>query len=1422
MFKESIINFNPAPLNIISVTDAVIEGSEEKTIIRDGIRIHLVNNDITISDFSNSFLIRLPELVLLDAKCFGSTVMFSTETTVYKFHLDTAHLDLFATGYDIKRFTCPDENTFIIYSDEFYMIEFDGTNKKLTELRDNSYIGKIAQYVSTPAKLFRRKQDVLALESNEHEFYYLTSDSLNIYNLASRATRSVMVLIEDGKIFLFDDYIMVYTGYEFVLVKDQVLKRIGAKIDLLDFMVIPKNDSIKEQVWQIYALYGNQIEYLDFTMDDDSGWNAVYKSEKDYDVQIERDGELIRDLDEKYLEFIFSNSIAQISEYTDTLAVEQMRLHVLNYVAKTISKGDYNVSLSESWHNFTSRLIDHERYSLNSCTLSYDSKRKTVIVAKLGDRVGIITNVDYIDLLKPEMEKHLLFGPIDEKLDKIRDSLKHLADLTRLIELNPFIEHSLFYTSIAQMNTLEEFAEQMYPDDQEFKQTILVGYTKISDFENTLSALISIFQTPDYKSTSTPNLDLFEAKIISELARNMINDRYTFIKKVYLILMPLIALGKKLPKNLVALWQSLTVCYHRLQWLCEQQITKNKQISSISNLDLEEQYESLLEYFVHKHVEAEWNHQSFSIQYINASYAVLSTLGWSRAYPLGSLNEAQSVVIWANKFLDYTASYALYELMLTLPSPSPATCFTKAKLYLQMHDFYNARVNFENASCGNNVQPNKYTDLGLVVPSNILQGGVSLYYLHVMQICNEYHPDLSIHFGKLALRTAMNGVNEVDYLLRLQKSIFSCAIQAGDFKSAYEIVISIQDKDIQRDILRALITELCDAQELELLVGGFSFAGLNTEVENTLLFKARTEVASPHQKTTYYKIAYAYFVYRGDFRNAALVMYHQAHKLTKIMWNERFVGEMAHVCTIMTQCYLVAYNALSLLEGEYAYLLSEEKFNAGYSNDVQDPTDINPTFTPTILNALELKKLYHLSLAKLVLFPTVPHFSQTFQLPLALDVYSVYCSQKNYKAAKQTAELFNLDYDKLIVMAVQVILTIYSGKACPVQGEFELNAKTPLQKAWQSLQKLLSDFDSPSNSFKYHQIAIKTFLSHKPELALPTWIFDPFKSDLCDILIRIYLQHNRLSDAANLSISHLQEISFQTGNAHFSKWISMVTIEHLIKCLEKGNRPEKIRLDNVLRTYFNETLVQSRAPSPFTLFSGAQFLKHELPIRLAHRVVELENLPHDFSKMPSVNIVKDWYTQSFKELQEFDDSKFGISEKYYKNLNYSYYHNNIKMEGIEDVVQDAISNAQNICQDYYGLFSPPVVKIVGVGNKIRGNFMYVPSHLHHMLFELLKNSMRAVVERFGQDEDDYPEIKVVIAEGKEDITIKVSDEEKPILEDGGGDFKAPLAGYGYGLPLSRLYARYFGGDLRLISMEGYGTDAYLHLSRLSDSNEPLP
>ena len=149
--------------------------------------------------------------------------------------------------------------------------------------------------------------------------------------------------------------------------------------------------------------------------------------------------------------------------------------------------------------------------------------------------------------------------------------------------------------------------------------------------------------------------------------------------------------------------------------------------------------------------------------------------------------------------------------------------------------------------------------------------------------------------------------------------------------------------------------------------------------------------------------------------------------------------------------------------------------------------------------------------------------------------------------------------------------------------------------------------------------------------------------------------------------------------------------------------------------------------------------------------------------------------------------------------------------------------ARFVCEEHYSMFKGPPVQLICPKDL---HFPYVPGHLSHICFELLKNSLRAVVERFGhENEDSFPPIKVIVVEGKEDITIKISDEGGGIARSAipliwtymyttvdrtpnldpdfdKNDFKAPMAGFGYGLPISRLYARYFGGDLKLISMEG--------------------
>jgi len=134
--------------------------------------------------------------------------------------------------------------------------------------------------------------------------------------------------------------------------------------------------------------------------------------------------------------------------------------------------------------------------------------------------------------------------------------------------------------------------------------------------------------------------------------------------------------------------------------------------------------------------------------------------------------------------------------------------------------------------------------------------------------------------------------------------------------------------------------------------------------------------------------------------------------------------------------------------------------------------------------------------------------------------------------------------------------------------------------------------------------------------------------------------------------------------------------------------------------------------------------------------------------------------------------------------------------------------------------------------------VYPPMQLKFILVELFKNSMRATME--NKETLSVPPIQVLVAKGKTDVTIKISDQ-------GGGiphkvtsmmfhylystaprpDLKpsesAAFAGYGYGLPLSRLYARYFHGDLIVNSYDGYGTDAIIYLKALpSDAGELLP
>ena len=63
------------------------------------------------------------------------------------------------------------------------------------------------------------------------------------------------------------------------------------------------------------------------------------------------------------------------------------------------------------------------------------------------------------------------------------------------------------------------------------------------------------------------------------------------------------------------------------------------------------------------------------------------------------------------------------------------------------------------------------------------------------------------------------------------------------------------------------------------------------------------------------------------------------------------------------------------------------------------------------------------------------------------------------------------------------------------------------------------------------------------------------------------------------------------------------------------------------------------------------------------------------------------------------------------------------------------------------------------GKKVALSLVYPPPHLYHILFELFKNSMRAVVESHGT-RSELPNIEVLVAKGEHDVML-----QRKALED---------------------------------------------------------
>lgn len=188
----------------------------------------------------------------------------------------------------------------------------------------------------------------------------------------------------------------------------------------------------------------------------------------------------------------------------------------------------------------------------------------------------------------------------------------------------------------------------------------------------------------------------------------------------------------------------------------------------------------------------------------------------------------------------------------------------------------------------------------------------------------------------------------------------------------------------------------------------------------------------------------------------------------------------------------------------------------------------------------------------------------------------------------------------------------------------------------------------------------------------------------------------------------------------------------------------------------------------------------------------------------------------------------------------------------------------------------PDIKISG---HLDATFPYIQSHLEYIVGELLRNSILAVMERNRGSSSKPPPIEILICEAPQHVVIRISDQGEGIPRDmipylwsfnkgpknaarlhnlervpemaatvnelegsspcqgvtenrglpekrrdsslGSLSSRPPNLRLGMGLPMSRVYAEYWAGSLELHSLEGYGVDAFLQISKLGNQNEQI-
>ncbi|KAF9427628.1 hypothetical protein BGZ94_004535 [Podila epigama] len=455
------------------------------------------------------------------------------------------------------------------------------------------------------------------------------------------------------------------------------------------------------------------------------------------------------------------------------------------------------------------------------------------------------------------------------------------------------------------------------------------------------------------------------------------------------------------------------------------------------------------------------------------------------------------------------------------------------------------------------------------------------YYTHLLHLFSEKNAhEQVIAVAKLAL-VELSHTHRAQPVEKQTNSllthIFQSAMALESYETAYNAMMKFTSVSTRKMHLQTFIKTLCETGHGTKLAL-FPFTDLQEEVERTLQRGARQSslLATPN----YHTILYAYYTYKGEYKNAAAIMCQYALRLSKPVYAKDFGstkwGDVA-------SAYLAAINSLHLAGPNSAWVSitvtddhqSERSKKPRLSEDLRKNVEFSGTVGisgPTIIQLAELKSSYALAMAKMKLRQVMDvSAAQTLLTLDAHDTGLLFVRYGFLEEATSLALLFNQDLDSVFDSLVDKYLGAFAAEQeeldrmdWPSRVATSSATKGKAASALLTLQNYLERYDNTESNYRYRLEVVERILSRNGHFNLPPWLTQHYLTHNPEDLIRLYLKYGAVEKAASFSSQVIQQAlkSEELISKHpNARWLPYSLLDETLKTLVEKIRVAKVRAD---------------------------------------------------------------------------------------------------------------------------------------------------------------------------------------------------------------------------------------------------------------------